>query len=36
MSRVDEINLRTDLFSTRTQVLQQVFLRNSFQQQFKG
>ena len=36
MSRVDEINLRTDLFSSRTQVLQQVFSRNSFQQQFKG
>ena len=36
MSRVDEINLRTDLFSSRTQVLQEVFSRNSFQQQFKG
>ena len=36
MSRVDEINLRTDLFSSRTQVLQEAFSRNSFQQQFKG
>ena len=32
----DEINLRTDLFSSCTQVLRAFFSRNSFQQQFKG
>ena len=33
----DEINLRTDSFSRRIQVLRGFFFsRNSFQQQFKG